>query len=158
MANNAILSSAIFKPTRNAAATSTWAFTQAASNYLLPYASTAVVSSSTGAYIDVSNTDASKLVILYGASDTAFFYVRTDVSGFAGVDVGTRTTGPGTGSTELLKGIRLATTGESTGGLVYAAGPFETHMVKDTNGRINFEKTTEAGCTTPIYLTPILLP
>lgn len=160
MANSEILSSAVFKPQRNSAMASTGAFTQRADNYLVPHSS-AVVTTAVGAYFDAGSTkhiDFSKFVLMYGATDTAFFYVRTDVSAFSGANVGVRTTGPGTGSTELLKGIKLGTTGASTAGLVYMAGPFETHLFKDSDGHINFEKTTEAGSTTQVFLTPILLP
>lgn len=158
MANNEILSSAIFKPTRNGQ-TSTGAAAQAVTNYLVPYADTAYLDTDTGAYIDVNNVDASKFVIMYGSSDTAFFYVRSDFSQFSGKDMFTETTGLGTGDTfSYLRGLKLATTGESTGGLVYMAGPFETAAFKDTNGHINFEKTTEAGSTTHVFITPILLP
>lgn len=99
-------------------------------------ATAVAVSTSTGAYVDVSDFDASKLILEVSSTGEATGYIRD----------GAQYTGGTIGDLKIT----------STGALTYFIGPLETHRFKDDDGYINIAGDT--GSTGDLSYVAILLP
>jgi len=99
------------------------------------------VDTDTAAYVDVSDVDASKMIlhVNYSGNDTGAIYKLKS------------------GSEYSAEGVGDLSIVHDTGGDTFFIGPVETSRFKDSDGYINVEATTD-GSTSEMSFRAILLP